>query len=1295
MRVIHLSIFLIFFVGISLLLIPQSKTLAADQFPDFCALRLVYRPAEGDDSIVLDGQFGTTVTIATHDGTVLGNGILDNMEEGQLCSGSAEISLAQPLIADMILIIEGSDQTRFEIKIAPTHLPQLRAENSCTGNEIVIEGQDWYQIDSVTIFAGIPNGSSFQLGRVLPTKGTFKERYTLPAELLSEPMIEIVAEGGGQYANSFITPMCPPNEVEHFLQGMVYANIGTEWRPISEASLNIYHPEWGLVGRDFTDAQGVFELFLPPNETPYLIKGCEEIDGKIYGGSITAYYDAHDVQLILTPSADNSCFPLPPHVGGEATPISPYNDPMVEPLPEFADVAVSVPQITLHNDHTAQAELTVTNLSMVEIKEPFFVDLYLDDSFEEIYFHPEHSAGYAEIASLAPFSSVTVTIPFDLGYGFDHPQTVWAYADSADFVLEYNEQNNIASNTILSPAPIGTVAIYALAFDNPSYSAGNLAPQFSATLDGILHATAADPTKLAVVLADLEEDGDTVIVVAQNGTAQYIQGLPDQFGVLSADLNEYDMSDGATLGGFLLWARINYPAPKALFSFIGHGLPLMPDQPIDTVFPPTSTVRSAETDPIALPSWVFASPDYTDTHPKSIISAHALATALAKSTDNGNHPFALVDLAHCFALSIEELFEIAPYTKSVTGSPSYTYFSAELPGLALAAIQRGDSPLNMATRLIDAYHQALPADQYPRLLAAVDTSRLHSIKEWWDLTSQALLTELNSNSAEAKSKIVTAYNRSAKYDTTGCQADWQLAPPDALSDFYSFAHELSLAFVNTPIADYAANTRQAIDNAIISTHRQSGIPYFAQGSQSVWAFTGKGISIYTDFLGSATADGQIALSWQSDWYGDNIAFLAGGTWGQVFGRFWDGTAITTSKCLTSFPPMQDQGELRIVDLISPDPQETWVNRPIRAGIVIESASDLKNAIVTLNIEQAGQSVYSTTISTGALLTQTRFLMADDAWTPTMIGRYTVTVTIDPENFVVETNETDNQLIVIGLATDGGDRPILPEFGLDQGGQWVTNPDISLSIPMTPTARMGENVLINLYDFVDFESGIGRSNLASQSTIPFTTSQINLTLPAETEPGPIQLHIKQTQSGAITPELSDIRFNYIPANTPISQGQIICYPFAGQRGDHLQIRLDLPDQEDANLFLWYPRNFAEPDQIGSRQGDDELLLSFAPLNGEYLLCVRGESPQTTYTLSVLTNRRDNIVVHSTQQENVATAYTPQTRIFIDRALPTKSNIPTAMTLQEQSADSFTTLAVLFSVLLVGSLGWFTLHKKVTG
>ena len=1295
MRVIHLSLFLFLIVGVSLLLIAQGNSSAANQTVDFCALHLLYTPTEGDKSIIIEGEEGVIVTISTRDGTILGNGVI-TLTGGQMCEGSAEIPLSQPLLANTILVIQGSDRTRAEIMVAPFKISQFQAKINCDeGDDVEVRGQDWQTSELITISAIDPNGVPIELGSTIPVYGSFREQFLLPTELLSLDLIEIVAEGGGERKHSFVTTNCELVDPATALHGLVYANIETEWRPVREAPLNIYHPELGFFGHSFADAQGAFELFLPPTNNPYEIQGCQEIDGKIYSGLVKAFHNSQNVQLTLNESADGSCFSLPPTVDNELTPIPGEQAPFLDPLPEFSDVAVSPPQITLQQDNSALVNFTVTNLSAIAIDYRFFVDLYVNDPQNNQEFQPEQSVGYQEIPFLAPSASITVTIPIELEHSFDRAQTVWVYADSADFVLEYDEQNNIASNTVIPPRPIQTVAIYALAFDHPSYSASNLAPQFSATIDGILSATIAAPTKLAVVLADLEQDGDTLIVVAQNGVAQYIHGLPDQSGLLSTTINEYDMSDGATLGGFLLWARKNYPTPNTIFSFIGHGLPLMPDESVETVFPPTSTVRSAETDPIALPSWVFASPDYTDTHPKSIISPRDLATALAKGSENGSRPFAVVDLAHCFALSIEELFEIALYTKSVIGSPSYNYFSAELPGVALATIQNGESPLEMATGLINAYDQALPSEAYPRILTAVDTSRLRPIKEWWDLTSQALLTELTNYSAETKSKIVIAYQNSAKYDTTGCQTDWQLAPPDALSDFYSFADELSRVFVNTPVADYADKTRQAIDLAIISTTRQSGIPYFAQGSEEVWEFTGKGISIYTDFLGSRNADGQIALSWQANWYDDSIAFLAGGAWDEVFGRFWDGTPYTTAKCLTSFPPTLDQGELRVVNLISPDPNETWINRPILPGIVIESDSPLKNALVTLSIEQAGESVYSTTLSTGELITETRFIMGDVAWTPTQLGRYTVTITIDPENFVVETSETDNQLIVTGLVTDGGDRPILSEFDLAQDGQWVTNPNITLSVPVTPTARSEENALIDLYDFASFESGIGRFNLVTQSTIPLTTQQIHLTLPPDTAAGLIQLHIKQTQTGVTTPEFSDVRFNYIPANTPISQGQIICYPFTGQRGDHLQVRLDLPDQENANLFLWYPRNFAKPDKIGTRQGDDELLISYAPLNGEYLLCVRGESPQTTYTLSFLTNRRDNIVVHSTQQENVATAYIPQVRIFIDKALPTKETLPTAITHQQESADSVTPWTIIVGTMtLIGYLSWLAFGKKIS-
>ncbi len=92
-------------------------------------------------------------------------------------------------------------------------------------------------------------------------------------------------------------------------------------------------------------------------------------------------------------------------------------------------------------------------------------------------------------------------------------------------------------------------------------------------------------------------NNNTHIFVAQAGRQIPFDtetvGLPNEEGILDSTLKEYDMTNSEMLGGFIRWARQAYDdafphaAPDPLptqaqatiptfFSFVGHGLPLAP-----------------------------------------------------------------------------------------------------------------------------------------------------------------------------------------------------------------------------------------------------------------------------------------------------------------------------------------------------------------------------------------------------------------------------------------------------------------------------------------------------------------------------------------------------------------------------------------------------------------------------------------------------------------------------------------------------------------------------------------------
>ena len=103
------------------------------------------------------------------------------------------------------------------------------------------------------------------------------------------------------------------------------------------------------------------------------------------------------------------------------------------------------------------------------------------------------------------------------------------------------------------------VSATALAFDSPHYTSGNLAPQIEESLKGVFEGSDINRDVLSIVLADDLGVNNTAMHFVYGGkylpADQLFSGLPNHSGLLNNQLNEYDMGDGATLGGYLKWVR--------------------------------------------------------------------------------------------------------------------------------------------------------------------------------------------------------------------------------------------------------------------------------------------------------------------------------------------------------------------------------------------------------------------------------------------------------------------------------------------------------------------------------------------------------------------------------------------------------------------------------------------------------------------------------------------------------------------------------------------------------------------
>ncbi|MFN8492021.1 MAG: cellulose binding domain-containing protein [Caldilineaceae bacterium] len=452
----------------------------------------------------------------------------------------------------------------------------------------------------------------------------------------------------------------------------------------------------------------------------------------------------------------------------------------------------------------------------------------------------------------------------------------------------------------LAQNPNPLLAIYILALDS------DLAVYEADLLSNIQAGTSGQAGKVAVVLVDGNHAGDTHIVVVNNGVILPIPGLPDANGALTTTLNEYDMADGATIGGFLKWARQTYAAPKTILTLVGHGLPLAPITDMDSLFKPAvnAALASGNTTSIPLPSKYWASPSYSDSHPnRTVFTPKQLGVALALATDNGRNPITVLDLVHCFGATIEELYEVAPYAATTVASPSYTYLVPEALKFGLLYLSTTATAIDMARLLADRHN--VQFQNHPYIITAIDNSHLEAVKNAWNGVATNLKQQLGQNAA-ARATFSNALAQAKKYDAPVCASDWVIDNADYLVDLGSLARQLQNAFPGTAIATSAGQMLNELQAALFLTGMRADNPWMRL--DQFWNFDSSyaGVAIYANF--TANWDNNLPyLSFQASYYDSDASVVPYrfiqrtspnvATWADVFKTFWQGQTVKTAVCL--------------------------------------------------------------------------------------------------------------------------------------------------------------------------------------------------------------------------------------------------------------------------------------------------------------------------------------------------------------------------------------------------------------
>lgn len=789
------------------------------------------------------------------------------------------------------------------------------------------------------------------------------------------------------------------------------------------------------------------------------------------------------------------------------------------------------------------------------------------------------------------------------------------------------------------------VAIYALAGDNGPSNPANLAPYFQPMMDNFMAATTGKPGIVVIFLADLDGQGDTVIHVIQNGIDTPIDGLPAANGALNVSRDEYNMTNGSDLGGFLLWAQNLFPGNKTLFSFIGHSTFLAPAvSDVEALFPEYVSPDK--------PYTIEVDPGFTDVHPIGFVTPYALGEALRTGTQNGADPIDVLDLTHCFAASVEEFYEAAPYAEVIIGSPNYAYSAADMPAAALAAIDPDADAGAIAAALITAYDAVLnqadlsdgdPDAEHPRIMAAVANQPLLAFKAEMDALSSSLLQAFDNDPLATKDDLFAAYTATGSYyDTTFCAPEWEMNPPDALVDAAPFLQAVVNTFgPATEIGNRAANALNLVNGAIITSTARSGTPWFAAPLTPTWMLTQTnriGLAVYADMQGQPQDGGDyVNVPLTTSFYTDSFTITLnlsptttqtitnphpygfvqdgayGVTWADVLQRYWqvkqqqDNTTLLTRPCLTRLPASQQEGELSVLSVTSPLSGTVTVGQPVVPGVEISTDRPALNPLVTFDIFLEGIPVYAHSVAAGYLLTGTHVIAASEAWTPISAGAYTMTVTVDADHRFWETNESDNSLLFADDVFDGAAQAFT--VTTPDGGQWLDSRQITLAISSTLPVHALD---IQVYDYAP---GTATPILAyhhHDNAPVLSDHNYTFTLPDTVQPGPLTLHVWALSNGRPTPQPSVLHLNYAPGDNLLGTGSH-AYRLHLDSGAAVTMTLDVLAGA-AQLSIWEPHNFWSAHSVTATAGISQTLIISPTRRGEYLLLVAGQEPETRYTLS---------------------------------------------------------------------------------
>lgn len=240
------------------------------------------------------------------------------------------------------------------------------------------------------------------------------------------------------------------------------------------------------------------------------------------------------------------------------------------------------------------------------------------------------------------------------------------------------------------------------------------------------------------------------------------------------------------------------------------------------------------------------------------------------------------------------------------------------------------------------------------------------------------------------------------------------------------------------------------------------------------------------------------------------------------------------------------------------------------------------------------------------------------WQPLHVGPFELYALIDPDNHIIERDETNNlvqRTVTVLEAHPDSSPPIVDEVMLNGRAtltsQAWTTATVWAHDPGAPAS--GVTHLFFVEYRLDMEAGVWEPMLTTTTWLPFSEAHDGSAtyLRALTDsPGLAFLQVwaaDQARNISAAPGRASI--NHIPPQISLAVDETLVYRFALAQGDTLHI-VTTPQHGDPDLYLWAPDYATRPPWVSNRPGAAvETLSVAAPVSGTYQLELYGYTAST--------------------------------------------------------------------------------------